>query len=118
MNGQPRFHPKFLDFASYYGFVPRVCHPYRPETKGKIESGIRFVKSDFWPPAEWIALKPAAYDAVADAALLADFNRQALAWYERVSGVCIRPRAPCRVSAGPRSICSPLPGDRTMTPAK
>jgi hypothetical protein len=37
VEGQPRFHPKMLDFASYYGFVPRVCHPYRPQTKGKIE---------------------------------------------------------------------------------
>ncbi|MGO8720603.1 MAG: hypothetical protein ACLQMO_15530 [Acidobacteriaceae bacterium] len=45
---QPRFHPKMLDFASYYGFVPRVCHPYRPETKSKIESTIRYIKSSFW----------------------------------------------------------------------
>jgi transposase len=36
------FHKKFLDFAAYYGFVPRVCRPYRPETKGKIESTIGF----------------------------------------------------------------------------
>src|SRR5579863_449427 len=85
VEGQPRFHPKFLDFASYYGFVPRVCHTYRPETKGKIESGIRFVKSDFWPPAEWVELKPAAYDAAADAALLAELNRQARAWCDPVS---------------------------------
>jgi len=37
LDGQPRYHAKMLDFASYYGFVPRVCRPYRPETKGKIE---------------------------------------------------------------------------------
>ena len=53
---QPRFHPKMLDFASYYGFLPRVCHPYRPQTKGKIESGIRYVKSSFWPPLEFSTL--------------------------------------------------------------
>jgi transposase len=49
IDGQPCFHPKMLDFASYYGFVPRVCRPYRPETKGKIESTIRFIKGNFWP---------------------------------------------------------------------
>jgi hypothetical protein len=27
VEGQPRFHAKMLDFASYYGFVPRVCRP-------------------------------------------------------------------------------------------
>jgi len=35
--GELHFHKKFLDFAAYYGFVPRVCRPYQPETKGKIE---------------------------------------------------------------------------------
>ena len=44
VDGQPRFHPKLLDLASCYGFVPRVCHPYRPQTKGKIESTIRYIK--------------------------------------------------------------------------
>lgn len=66
IDGQPRFHPKFLDFASYYGFVPRVCHPYRPETKGKIESGIRFVKSSFWPGIAFSSL--------------ADLNCQSWTW--------------------------------------
>ena len=56
VEGQPQFHPKMLDFASYYGFLPRVCHPYRPQTKGKIESGIRYVKSSFWPPLEFSTL--------------------------------------------------------------
>lgn len=49
VDGQPVWQPTFLDFASYYGFVPRVCRPYRPQTKGKIESSIRLVKIDFWP---------------------------------------------------------------------
>ena len=55
-----------LDFASYYGFVPRVCHPYRPQTKGKIESTIRYIKSSFWPGI--------IFDSIDD------LNRQALAW--------------------------------------
>jgi hypothetical protein len=66
IDGQPRFHPRMLDFASYYGFVPRVCHPYRPQTKGKIESTIRYIKSSFWPGL--------GFDS------LAELNRQALVW--------------------------------------
>src|ERR1035441_260084 len=47
--GELHFNTKFLQFAAYYGFVPQVCRPYRPETKGKIESTIRFVKQNLWP---------------------------------------------------------------------
>ena len=72
IDGQPRYHAKMLDFASYYGFVPRVCRPYRPETKGKIESTIRFIKGNFWPGIEFDSL--------------AELNRQALAWCKDVKG--------------------------------
>ena len=34
----------FEDFARYYGFTPRACQPYRPQTKGKVESGVKYVK--------------------------------------------------------------------------
>jgi transposase len=30
----------FLDFACYRGFTPRLCRPYRAQTKGKVESGV------------------------------------------------------------------------------
>jgi transposase len=33
IGGELHFNQKFLQFAAYYGFVPRVCRPYRPETK-------------------------------------------------------------------------------------
>jgi len=71
VDGQPRFHAKLLDFASYYSFVPRVCHPYRPQTKGKIESTIRYIKSSFWPGTSFDSLK--------------DLNRQALAWCDEAN---------------------------------
>jgi len=66
--GQPQWNPRFLDFASYYGFLPRVCHPYRPETKGKIEATIRYLRTSFWPGIRF--------------ASLADLNRQAWEWCE------------------------------------
>jgi len=41
------FNTRFLDFAHHYGFIPRVCKPYRPQTKGKVENTIRYVKRNF-----------------------------------------------------------------------
>ena len=37
----------FLDFARYWGFTPRLCRPYRPQTKGKIESGVKYMRRNF-----------------------------------------------------------------------
>ena len=37
----------FWDFVRYYGIVPRLCRPYRARTKGKVESGIKYVKRGF-----------------------------------------------------------------------
>ena len=39
------FHPRFLDLAGHYGFVPKACRPYRARTKGKTERMVRYVKS-------------------------------------------------------------------------
>jgi len=45
--GEPIFNQALLDFARYWGFRPRLCRPYRPQTKGKIESGIGYLKRSF-----------------------------------------------------------------------
>lgn len=42
--GAVRWHPVAEDFARYYGFTPRACQPYRARTKGKVESGVKYVK--------------------------------------------------------------------------
>ena len=47
--GEIRWHPVFLDFAHYWGFRPRLCRAYRPQTKGKVESGIRYLRCSFLP---------------------------------------------------------------------
>jgi transposase len=41
---QTVWHPVYADFAAYYGFRPWAHWPYRPETKGKVESGVKYVK--------------------------------------------------------------------------
>jgi len=48
--GLHRFHPAFWDFAKTYGFTPRVCQPYRAQTKGKVERSIRYLRESFFVP--------------------------------------------------------------------
>jgi transposase len=36
-----------LDFARSWGFTPRLCRPYRAQTKGKVESGVKYVRRNF-----------------------------------------------------------------------
>jgi transposase len=45
--GETQWHPVFRDFAAYWGFTPRLCRAYRPQTKGKVESGIKYVRGNF-----------------------------------------------------------------------
>lgn len=46
-NGQKRWNQRFLDFAHYYDVQPTLCAPYRPQTKGKVENGVKYVKGNF-----------------------------------------------------------------------
>jgi len=47
--GSRKWNSTFKAFADYWGFEPRVCRPYRPQTKGKVESGVKYVKRNFLP---------------------------------------------------------------------
>ena len=38
------FHPAYLAFCRDWGVIPRACQPYRARTKGKTESGVKYVK--------------------------------------------------------------------------
>jgi transposase len=72
-DGRIRWHPRYLDFAEYHGFTPRACQPYRAQTKGKVESGIRYVRGNFWPGLQFTDL--------------ADLNLQARTWLNAVANV-------------------------------
>jgi transposase len=43
---QPLFNTRFLAFATHYGFQPRLCRPYRPQTKGKVERPFYFLQTN------------------------------------------------------------------------
>lgn len=40
----PVYNPRFLAFATHYGFKPWACRPRRPQTKGKSERRFHFVE--------------------------------------------------------------------------
>lgn len=67
--------PRFLDFCRYYGYTPRLCRPYRAKTKGKVESGVKYVKRSFL--------------AGRSAMSLDDLNNQAMDWIRTVADVRI-----------------------------
>jgi transposase len=68
---KPRWHSLFADFAAAIGLVPKVCKVRRPETKGKVERGVQYVKYNFLPGKRFVDLQ--------------DLNQQALHWCERIN---------------------------------
>jgi transposase len=71
-SGAPHWHPRFQELVSALGITPRVCKPYTPQTKGKVERSVGMVKHDFWPGVRFSDL--------------GDLNQQALVWCEQVNG--------------------------------
>lgn len=65
-DGVVHWNPRFLDFADVAGFSLQACKPYRPQTKGKVENGVKYVRGNFWPGLHFRDLE--------------DLNNQALAW--------------------------------------
>lgn len=68
-NRQPIWNAVLKDFAVTLGFIPRVCRAHRPQTKGKVESGVGFVKNNFLPGRRF--------------ADYGDLNRQAVEWCDK-----------------------------------
>ena len=68
--GKPLWNKRFEDFAADIGFIPKVCRARRPQTKGKVERLVKYVKDNFLPGRQFVDLD--------------DLNRQALKWCQRV----------------------------------
>jgi Transposase and inactivated derivatives len=47
--GRILWNATFKAFAEYWSFEPRLCQPYRAQTKGKVESGVKYFKGNFLP---------------------------------------------------------------------
>ncbi len=44
---EPIFQRQYLEFSEYYKFKALPCRVYRPNDKGKVESGIKYFKNNF-----------------------------------------------------------------------
>jgi len=42
-----RFNPRYLDFAAHHGFKPVACQVKKANEKGRVESGVGYVKKNF-----------------------------------------------------------------------
>lgn len=69
--GKTIWNEHFMAFAADLGFVPKVCKVRRPETKGKVERLVRYVKDNFIPGCVFSSIN--------------DLNAQARAWCDRVN---------------------------------
>lgn len=74
-DGRVTWNATFLAFAEYWGFEPRLCQPYRARTKGKVESGVKYVKRNFLPGRTFIDQR--------------DFDEQLAEWMAQVADVRI-----------------------------
>jgi len=68
---ESEFNPVFLDFAAYYGVTARLCHPYRPATKGKVERSVRVVRESFFEGRHFSSIP--------------ELNRLALHWCNEIN---------------------------------
>src|SRR5437667_10514014 len=68
---KPRWNACKALFMASIGVSPRVCKAYTPQTKGKIERTIGFVKKNFWPGVSFTEID--------------DLNRQAQIWCQRIN---------------------------------
>jgi transposase len=48
-DGRVVWNATFKQFADYWGFEPHICRAYRAQTKGKVESGVKYFKRNFLP---------------------------------------------------------------------
>ncbi len=48
IDGLVIYNRALLDLARHFGFQPKACRSYRPQTKGKVERPFRYIREDFF----------------------------------------------------------------------
>jgi transposase len=76
----PLYNPKFLAFATHYGFKPQACRVRRPQTKGKVERKFFYVETSLLNGRTFDTLEQLNevtawwLESVADVRILRDFK--------------------------------------------
>jgi transposase len=50
---EPMYQKEYKRMADYYNCLLSPCRPYQPQEKGKVESGIKYVKNNFFAGREF-----------------------------------------------------------------
>lgn len=93
--GEFELNEKFKAFAQYWGFTPRACAPSRPQTKGKVESGVKYGKCNCLAGREfasWDSLEAhlsAWLRDVSDVRVLTDRDDTPIARFEMERGLLL-----------------------------
>jgi len=93
----PKWNPLFADFMASLGVAPRVCKPYKPQTKGKVERSVGVIKKGFWPGVRFRDID--------------DLNEQARAWCDRLNQKVHRTTRCVPLDRWVEENLSPLPSD-------
>ena len=102
---RPIWNQRMLDFARRVGFEARLCQPYRAQTKGKVENGVKYVRRNMWPSIRFTD------DA--------DLNRQGLEWCDVVANARVHGtthRVPWEMLEEERPHLGKLPDRATLAP--
>ena len=102
---RPVWNERMLDFSLRVGFELRLCRPCRAQTKGKVESGVKYVRRNMWPSIRFTD------DA--------DLNRQGLEWCDTVANRRIHGtthRVPGEMLAEERPHLGQMPGRNALAP--
>lgn len=46
--GVVKFNPRFFSYMGHHSIAPHACNPARGNEKGRVENGIKFIRSHFW----------------------------------------------------------------------
>jgi transposase len=104
--GHHRFQKTLWDFAKHYGFLPKLCAPYRAQTKGKVERFIGYLRYSFYVPLR-SQLSAAGLSVTVDAA-----NQAVQRWLMEVANVRIHAtlgERPIDLFVADKAHLSPLP---------
>jgi hypothetical protein len=96
---EPIYNPRFLAFATHYGFRPWACRRQRPQTKGKVERPFQFVEGNLLNGRSFQSLE--------------HLNEVTASWLARVADVRVHRetrRRPVDLHAEERPHLLPLPG--------
>lgn len=97
--GEPAlFHPRYLDLAAHYGFRPVACTVRKGNEKGRVESGVGYVKKNFLNGLDLPSFAPV--------------NPAAIQWRDTIANVRVHGethRQPVELFAQEKPRLKPLP---------